>query len=681
MGLHEILNPEQRRVMQHTNGAILVISGPGTGKTTTIQHYITELITNKKIKPEEILAVTFTNKAADEMKVRVKKLTGIKPCISTLHAFAASVLRKFPPKGYNREFQIADDRTQFLLTLKLIKMLGINEHPRYILERLTLARNLRNKKILQEDNLEEFYRLYMKDLMTEGYIDYDGLLTWCYFIFENNPFAREFFQEKFKHVVVDEFQDISPIQYLLLCHLVQKQRNLLAVGDFDQSIYKFRGADVNIMLNLQKDFPELKTLFLERNYRSTSHIIQSANKLIKNNSRRKDKPLWTENKQGEKPQILQFTDGYQEAEEIAKTIKEGIKRGGKFADYAILYRIHILSRSFEEVFSTWQIPYQIVGGVGYYQRTEIQNMISFFKLIKEPDNFVALQKVMHFLAQCKGNKPKFVGLKNIDGLSLSMLSQFTTEDYIRDLPRQISQCGEKNKLAAIYDLILDYTGYLVFLRKDKSTEGEKRLENVEELRSVLYFFDKNGKTMDDFLSFVETTGTEKDAEDAVKLMTVHGAKGLEFDTVFVVGSEKGMFPYYNNSEKDEDIEEERRLFYVAVTRPKNMLYITYPLKRTLKGKEINLYPSPFINEMESKPFKPKLQIKPKINKSRFSKKLTRDEISEGSRVMHSSFGRGYITEIIENPGETWIKVEFFTYGCKTLILEYADLKLEKHLKE
>lgn len=675
MSLHENLNPEQRRVMQHTNGVILVVSGPGTGKTTTIQHYITELITNKKIKPEEILAVTFTNKAADEMKERVKKLTGIQPYISTLHAFAASVLRKFPPKGYGRDFQIADDRTQFLLTLKLIKMLGINEHPRYILERLTLARNLRDKKILQEDNLEEFYRLYMKELMVEGLMDYDGLLTWCYFVFENNPSALGFFQERFKHVVVDEFQDISPIQYLLLRHLVQKQRNLLAVGDFDQSIYKFRGADVNIMLNLQKDFRELKTLFLERNYRSTSHIIQSANRLIKNNSRRKDKPLWTENKQGEKPQILKVLDGYQEAEEIAKIIKDGVKKGGKFADYAILYRIHILSRPFEEVFSTWQIPYQIVGGVGYYQRVEIQNIIAFFKLIREPENSEALQKVMLFLAQCKGIKTKFVDRKNIDGLSLSMLGQFATEDYIRDLPRQISQCAEKKKLEEIYDLVLGFTGYLDFLSKDKSTEGEKRLENVEELRSVLYFFDKNEKTLDDFLAFVETTGAEKDVEDAVKLMTVHAAKGLEFDTVFVVGAEKGMFPYYNNNENDEDIEEERRLFYVAVTRPKNTLYITYPLKRTLKGKEINLQPSPFINEMESQPKKPKLQIKPKINKSRFSKKLTRDEISEGSMVMHSYFGRGYITEITENPDETWIKAEFVNYGCKTLILEYADLKL------
>lgn len=596
--LHRHLNPEQKKVIATTTGVVLVVSGPGTGKTTTIQHYIAELIHQRQIDPAEILAVTFTNKAAGEMKKRVAKMAGQPPEIATIHSFAAGVLRKYPPQGYSRGFQIADDPTQFMLAAQLVKRLGIEAHPRFVLEKMTLARNLREKKILTDEGLDQFYQLYMKELMTRGLMDYDGLLTWCVHVFENNLSAREFYQDHYQHVLVDEFQDVSPIQYLLIWYLVAKKRNLLAVGDFDQSIYKFRGADVNIMLNLAKDFPEAVTLFLERNYRSTPSVIKAANYLIKNNHNRRDKALWTRNPEGIPPRVLSYADDRQEAEGIAAMIMSAVDKGRPYSDFAILYRVHTLSRVFEEVFANRQIPYQIIGGSGFFQRSEIKYFLPYFQAAAE-------------------------------------------------------EPAPETKLEAIYERILRETGYLSQLKKDKSSVGEKRLESVEELRSLLTYFDQQGKTAAEFLAFVQSTHPDNAAADTVKMMTVHGAKGLEFPVVFVVGAEKGMFPYYGNSDSPEDIEEERRLFYVAITRPQRTLYLTHPFKRTVKGRERKVKPSRFIEEM---------------GLARNHDAPGQQEIGPDSLVNHPRFGQGSVVEIINDAEEKWVRINFIKYGLKKLPL-------------
>lgn len=642
------LNPQQLKVVSKVQGAILVVSGPGTGKTTTIKHYIINLLKKGYVSPEKILAVTFTNRAAEEMKERISTYVDKLPYFATIHSFAASVLRKFPPPNYTSDFSIADEALQFRLIKRIAKNLTIDEHPRYLLEKMTLARNTRDKNILKTDNLELLYKIYMQEMRKENYIDYDGLLTWCNYILNKSAKALKYYQDRYKYVIVDEFQDISPIQYDILYKIVAKKGNFLAVGDFDQSIYKFRGADVNIMLNLEKDFPNLQTLYLEENYRSTPNIIKNANNLINNNKQRKKKDLWTKRKKGEDPFIYSAKNEYEEGEKIAKIILSQIKKGKKFSDFAILYRVHYLSKTFEEIFTSLQIPYNIIGGVGFFSRLEIKNIIAFLKLVKNPRDWEAFDRAIKMLYLSLGSRINFNLQEALfNGLTPMEYTQYAKEEFIRYFPNFILELSQKASLYDIYNRILEYTHYVDFLKKDKSSFGKKQLENVEEMASVLLNFDKNNKNINDLLAFVENTQKDIKDVDSVKLMTVHSAKGLEFDTVFLVGAEKSMFPHFNN----ENIEEERRLFYVALTRAKNNLYISYPLERIIKGKKSRRNPSEFINELNLK--------------SNFTK---------GDIVEHSHFGEGYISAIKYYPDKTILKINFKNVGFKDLLLEYANLR-------
>ncbi|KJS81991.1 MAG: hypothetical protein JM58_16005 [Peptococcaceae bacterium BICA1-8] len=667
MGLHDKLNSQQLNVIRHNKLAILVVSGPGTGKTTTSVNYIAEIISKRYALPNEIMAVTFTNKAADEMKVRVNNLVGTKPHISTIHSFANSVLRKYPPPGYNNNFKIIDERKQFGIIANMLKEMNLEFHPQYVLERLTLARNSRIKNILEQEKLVDFYQLYMNKLRDINSIDYDGLLTWCLNMFEKNPHVLEYYQDRYKYVLVDEFQDISSIQYGIIYNIVQKNRNLLCVGDFDQSIYGWRGSDVSIMLNLKKDFPELTTLYLEENYRSTPNIIEMANRLIKNNTRRKEKPLWTKNERGSEPTIKVYFDEHKEANDIALTISNAVKKGKNYSDFAILYRVHVRSRIFEEVLSNERIPYQVIGGTGYYQQKEIQNIIAFYKLAVEPNNEEAISRIVAMLYQINDKKNKItIGTTKNHDVSLMELTQFADENYIRGIPELIMQISKISSLEEIFDQIIKYINYLKYLGRDNSIQGEKRLENVEELRSVLYHFDQAGKNVKEFIQFAENTHTDE-KQASVKLMTAHAAKGLEFDTTFVVGVEQGLFPYYKH-DSEEEIEEERRLLYVAITRAKNILQISYPLKRVVKGKSISIQPSQFLIELG-----PETQT---INKKyNFRDRLSKDEISKGSVIIHSHFGKGYIAGINEQQTVTELTIDFIEVGIKKIILEYANMQL------
>lgn len=671
MGLHPNLNKEQLKIVKETKGIIRVISGPGTGKSTTCVHYVAELIDSQKASGEDILAVTFTNKAAKQLKERVVKIVGSSPTVSTIHSFCTSILRKNPPLGYSENFTILDEGGQFITIGHLVRGLSLGIHPRVILEKMTLARNLRDMTILKNEGLEEFYKTYMLDLMERDIIDYDGLLTWSLWVFEKNPQVLREISDKYKYILVDEFQDISPIQLDIIKLLINNHGNLMVVGDPDQSIYRFRGSDVSIMVNLDKIFPRIKSFYLNQNYRSYENIIKVAGNLIKNNKERLDKELCTNRGKGEAIEVIDFATETEEAEYIAQYIKERVNKGGKYDDFGILYRVNILGTEFETTFSKLEIPYQILGGTSFYQRAEIKNILAFFKLAVEPTDNEAFLKACSLLAQVQGKTMRnfqnnFYQNREVPLIDRAYLAQ---EAFIRELPDFINQLSKEKNLADIYDRVLERTKYLDYLKKDNSTVGLQRVENIEQLKSILVKMQESNKILSDFLDLVEQIGLET-KEDSVKLMTIHGAKGLEFNTVFIVGAVKGMYPYFR-SEEQEDLEEERRLFYVAITRAKNKLIITYPRTILVKGEKVKKRPSIYLEELKL-PMKSFKKMETIITHNT----LKEEQISAGSIVYHPKFGKGRVININGSPPQTIVAVDF-SKGIKTLILEYSPLSLWK----
>ena len=571
--IHKHLNQRQLDIISSPSGVKLIISGPGTGKTATLISYISEVILAGLAQPAQIMAVTFTNRAAEEMQERIAKTIGEKVYTATLHSFAAQVLRRYPPNGFTSEYKIIDEQRQYVIIAQLAKELGLADHPAYIIEKLTLACNTRDRSLLTTLNFEDLYRKYASYKRRNNLLDYDDLLVWCAYIFENNSQALSDYQQKFTYLLVDEYQDINPVQHTILKLLAQHHKNFVAVGDFDQSIYGFRGADINIMLNFQKDFPTCQTFYLEQNYRSTQNIIAAANHLIKYNKNRKDKPLFTLRETGVTHVTQSFGDEGLEAAQVAATIQEGIQQGKKYSDYAVLYRVNVLSRIYEEAFASMGIPYQVLGGPGFFQRREIQDILSFLTLSQDPENKRALDKAVGMLAEMNKSRE-----------SSEIISKVLNE------LAQISNLEES------YEAIIEQTGYLDYLKLNKSTAGLRKVDNVEELRSTLVKFGDAGKSIADFLAFIDQVHSGKGTND-VKLMTSHAAKGTEFDTIFIVAAEDGMFPHYN-AETEAQLEEERRLFYVSVTRAKNHLFIFHTTSRMNKGKVIRVSPSPFTSELQ-----------------------------------------------------------------------------------
>lgn len=626
------MNPQQELVLQNVDGIKLVVAGPGTGKTHTLTHFLAKIISTGKAKPGEILAVTFTNRAADEMKERILDLTGKKPIVSTIHSFAATFLREFPPAGFTKTFRIIEEREQYGIVQALIKKHDIDQHPSFILEKLTLTRNLRNFAMLKQEGLDTFYRTYFNHLKKNDRIDFDGLLTLCLVGLEKNSAASTKYRQKFKYIMVDEFQDISPAQYEIIKHLAAGYKHLLCVGDFDQSIYSFRGADVSIMLNLNEDFPDTELLYLEQNYRSTKKIVQAANNLISKNKHRKKKPHWSDGQEGAAPFISGFRNTEEEAGFIASCIKEEIAADVRAGDIAVLFRINALSQELESMLSNENIKYQIVGGTGFFQRREIQDILSFVTLIQDPHDTRSLYRARSVLSRINKNP------------------QIPLQDLIETLQRQVG-------LQKIYKIIVQQTGFLEYLQQDTSTKGERRIESVEKLGIVFARQDELGHTVRDFLNYIQNTQTqETNDEDSVKLITFHSAKGLEFHTVFVAGVTDGMVPYHK-AKASKEIEEERRMFYVAITRAKKNLFITYP---RFNGRS-NTKPSPFIGESTTS--------------HSGNKDLSNKFIKTGSMVHHKKWGKGRVLSLSRNrKGEKEIRVQFSSVGVKRLLMEYAPIE-------
>ena len=622
------LNPRQKEAVEATEGPCLVIAGAGSGKTKVLTYKISYLMQVKGVKPWNILAITFTNKAANEMKERVGRLASdaINDIwLGTFHSICVRILRKFIDRiGFDTSFAIFDSTDQRTLVKYCMKELNID--PKLFTDRSILSEisNAKNEMLTPEKYEErangdyrreitsKVYYLYQKKLRENNAIDFDDIINYTINILTDNPDVLDYYSTKFKYVLVDEYQDTNKSQFMLVSLLASKYGNITVVGDSDQSIYRFRGADITNILNFEKDFPGAKIVKLEQNYRCTGNILKAANAVIKNNENKYEKVLWTENDEGKLPFVYCGEDEYDEGSFIVQEINH-LRREEyyKYSDFVVLYRMNSQSRAIEDVLRREDIPYKIVGGLKFYERKEIKDIIAYLRLIANPSDNLSLERII--------NEPKRgvgkTSLENIEKISaengISMYQVIKEADkYIPRIYQNtrefINVIEELRKLEVpVSELIkqtLNKTGYTQALKNENTVEAESRIENLEEFLTVAMEFEKEAaeNTLNEFLesiSLSSDTDSLEESDDMVTLMTLHSAKGLEYPVVFLVGMEDGVFPGHKSMDNPEDIEEERRLFYVGITRAQHYLYLTFARKRTIFGSTSYNPPSRFLKEI------------------------------------------------------------------------------------
>lgn len=627
------LNPEQQRAVKTTEGPLLLMAGAGSGKTRVLTHRIAYLMVEKMVNPYNILAITFTNKAAREMKERVERLMGgaaDEVWISTFHSLGVRILRRDIDRlGYSRNFTILDTTDQLSAIKDVMKELNIDSkrfEPRSILGTISSAKNelvtpeefADTAGDYYEQVVSDVYAAYQKYLRRNDALDFDDLIMMTIRLFKRVPEVLEYYQRKFQYIHVDEYQDTNHAQYVLIKMLADRFKNLCVVGDSDQSIYRWRGADIGNILSFEKDYPEAKVILLEQNYRSTKRILEAANEVIKNNVRRKPKKLWTENEEGKKITYYRAFSEEDEARFVAKIIKEQVESGKrKYADFAVLYRTNAQSRAVEEVLLKANIPYTIVGGTKFYERKEIKDILAYLKLIVNPADNLSLQRVI--------NVPRRgIGASSLEKIAAfaeaNDMSMFEALEYpeaaglgpriakaalsFRELITNFRKMQEYLSVTELVEQVIEQSGYKEMLEADKTIEAQSRLENLEELLSVTQNFEENSedKTLLAFLTDLALVSDidqvdEEEEKSHVLLMTLHSAKGLEFPVVFIIGLEEGIFPHSRSLMDQEEMEEERRLAYVGITRAEKELYLTNADMRILYGQRNSNPPSRFINEI------------------------------------------------------------------------------------
>ncbi len=627
------LNARQREAVQTTEGPLLIVAGAGSGKTRVLTQRIAYLL-HKKITPFNILAITFTNKAAREMQERVAQLAGSiadEIWISTFHSMCVRILRRNIDRlGYSRNFSILDTADQRAAVKECLKQLNIDPKkfdPGSILGTISGYKNeLKTPQDVQkrtghyyDDVVADVYEAYQALLRSNQALDFDDLIMLTVRLFQQVPEVLEYYQRKFQYIHVDEYQDTNRAQYMLVRMLAERHRNICVVGDGDQSIYRFRGADVSIFLSFEQDYPEARVIKLEQNYRSTKRILHAANEVIKYNKSRKEKQLWTENEEGQKIHYYHGQNEHDEAYYVTETIREAVDRGRQYKDFAVLYRTNAQSRVIEEVFVKANIPYQMVGGTKFYDRKEIKDMLAYLRLIANPDDDLSFRRVV--------NVPKRgIGQTTVDKLGLyalekglSMYAALAEADFIglqkravnqllqfRGLVEQWRKQADDLSVMELAEDILERSGYRTALTKENTLESKSRLENLEEFLSVALEFDKQFdkqnednslQTFLDELALVSDIDQVGEDENHVLLMTLHAAKGLEFPCIFLIGMEEGLFPHARSMMDETEMEEERRLAYVGMTRAREALYLTNARMRTIFG-QTNMNPaSRFIQEI------------------------------------------------------------------------------------
>ncbi|MDI6619359.1 MAG: DNA helicase PcrA [Clostridiales bacterium] len=717
------LNKEQKEAVLTTEGPLLIFAGAGSGKTRVLTYRIAYLI-ESSVYPGSILAITFTNKAAGEMKERVENLVGSASrdiWISTFHAACMRILRREIDKiGYNKNFVIFDTGDQKTLIKHCLDDLDIDEkmYPvKTVLGNISKAKNelvtcemyrKRNSLDFRAKKIGQIYELYQKKLKENNALDFDDIIMKTNEIFEKFPDVLKFYQHKFKYIHVDEYQDTNYAQYKFISYLSMFYRNLCVVGDDDQSIYGFRGADIRNILEFEKEYPDAKIIKLEENYRSSKCILNAANSVIKNNRGRKSKTLWTNKSSGEKISIYMARDEKDEAAFIAKSILKDMDYGRSLKDFAVLYRTNAQSRVIEEAFMQYKIPYRIVGGLKFYDRKEIKDLIAYLRVIDNPVDNISLARIINVPKRNIGDTT----LQKLSGyasrMGISMMQAVFEVDNIKEISPRVSSSVKKfaslmqeflssyegRSVPELISLIMDKTGYMQKLLTSGDTQDESRLQNIKEFLSAAQNFERESedKSLGAFLegiALISDIDTVKEDESAVVLMTLHSAKGLEFPVVFMAGMEEGIFPNYRSEEDDSEVEEERRLCYVGITRAKEKLYMTYAAIRTLYGNTqcndvsefITEIPEKYIEFINKKPLDYIAASKADLTVNKPAKLtlnemnvLTSDKIKAGTKVRHKLWGEGIIASAIKKPDDYEITVVFDSCGIKKLSAKYAPLE-------
>ena len=658
----EALNDKQLEAVKTTEGPLLVLAGAGSGKTKVLTTRIAYLIKEKNIDPYNILAITFTNKAAKEMKERIIKLigsVGYGMQISTFHSFGLSIIKEnYQVLGYKPNFTILDSDDTLTIIKKIMKESNIDPkmyNPKAIRNSISSAKSemINSDKYSHyvgsdfEEKVLMVYKQYEDRLMSNNALDFDDLLIKPIELFKNNKDILEKYQEKFKYILIDEYQDTNEAQYTLSKLLAKKYKNICVVGDDAQAIYSWRGANYRNILNFEKDYPNTKTIYLEENYRSTKTILNAANDVIKNNIDKKDKNLWTNNEEGVKIDYKRTESEKEEALYVANEIKKLISDGNSKSEIAVLYRTNAQSRTIEEAMLASNIPYKVIGSFYFYNRKEIKDLISYLKLIYNNQDDTSLLRII--------NVPKRgIGLKTIENLSVKAMTERKSiyeviesgkELVFKEIIEKIKEESENLSLTELVDLVLDKSGIKQELINEKSIESDIRLENLEEFKSITRNFEEtNGIiSLGEFLeqiTLVSDIEEHKNNEDVVTLMTIHSAKGLEFENVFLIGMEESVFPHRNSFESREELEEERRLCYVAITRAKKHLYLVNAKRRMIFGDTSYNQPSRFIEEISDEYINKFESIDKKFDKEAMIDDTI--DYSIGDKVVHDTYGEGIV---------------------------------------
>ena len=689
------LNKQQEIAVKHIDGPMLVLAGAGSGKTKVLTSRIAYLIENG-VSPDNILAITFTNKAAKEMKDRVIKLIGMDAKsiqISTFHSLGLKLIKEnYARLGYKSNFVILDSDDTLTVVKKLMKEMNLNPkfyNARDIRNKISSAKNellspIEYTKMEFDRNITSLYERYVSKLKINNSVDFDDLLILPIKLFKEYPEILKYYQDKYKYVLIDEYQDNNEAQYIFSKMLCNNHKNIFVVGDNDQAIYAFRGANYKNILNFEKDYPNCKVILLEENYRSTQNILDAANSVIKHNKMRKDKNLWCNNDIGSKVKYIKADSDKEECEYVSNKIKELHDNNVSYEDIAILYRTNAQSRLIEEEMLKNGIPYRIVGSFYFYNRKEIKDLLCYLRLINNPDDDVSLLRVINTPKRGIGDKT----IENISNIAnekkISLFDAISTgkELWFKNLILEMQKECENLTLTDMVELVLKRSGLRDELANDKSLESEIRLENLEEFKSITKGYEEEYGVISlmDFLnevSLVSDISEHQDSSNKVSLMTIHAVKGLEFDNVFIVGMEEGIFPHYNsiNEGTMAAIEEERRLCYVAITRAKKNLWMLNARKRMLFGNtQINM-PSRFMDEIDTKYIECENNRVSLVNKaSNFVKgnMFRNDDVSYsvGDHVKHDEFGEG----IVVAADKSLVTIAFpHPYGIKKMMAKHKSI--------
>ncbi|HBZ12672.1 MAG TPA: ATP-dependent DNA helicase PcrA, partial [Clostridiales bacterium] len=643
------LNERQKEAVLATEGPVLVLAGAGSGKTTVLVNRIAYMISEKHIRPWNILAITFTNKAAREMKDRIERLLGDTAkdmWIGTFHSVCVRILRScIDLLGYSRDFVIYDTADTKTVMKECLRELDIDEKSFPVRNVLSIISNAKNdlmdaatfENVYKSDYrmsiIAKIYYRYQTKLRKNNAVDFDDIILNTVKILSENPDVLSKYQDKFQYILVDEYQDTNNSQYLLINLLAQANRNLCVVGDDDQSIYKFRGANIGNILNFEDDYSDVQKITLDQNYRSTQNILDAANSVISNNKGRMGKSLWTSNGDGNKVFVYTGTNEYDEARYIARQIKKHFDEQGSFSDCAILYRTNAQSRVIEEMLMRESVPYKVLSGLRFYDRKEIKDIIAYLRVVYNPNDDVSLARIINEPKRKIGNAT-LEKARNIAREKETSLYDVIShaDDYpefktaikkllsFSEIIQSLIKLKDTVTIEELTGRILNDTGYMPALVMEDTTESKTRIENLGEFISVITEFEKNeetGNTLGEFLeniSLVSDIDGYDENEDSAVLMTIHSAKGLEFPIVFLSGLEEGLFPGMRSMESDDDIEEERRLCYVAITRAKEQLYITKTISRTIHGKTMPTTASRFFKEIPVEYLEDKTTLQPKVAK-------------------------------------------------------------------